>query len=330
MQARLSITEQYLRTHDGWTLELRRTVSRDHFDPARAPLLIVPGYGMNNFIFSYHPRGTSMERCLAEAGFEVWSFNLRAQGGSRPSARRAGPVTLHAYATVDVPAMVAHVLASTRTERDCVTLVGASLGGTVSYSYLSLHADAPVNALVTMGSPLRWDDVHPLVKVAFASPTLAGRVKVTGARELLRRTMPALLKAPALLGFYMNTATIDMQHVSELVRTVEDPLPSINRDIAHWIKSRDLFVEGVNVTDAIGRLSLPLMVVLSNRDGIVPEAAAMSAAHAWGGEVDVLRVGDDTNWYAHANLFVANDARELVFTPMIDWLSRTAREGAPR
>ncbi len=322
MLAPLSITEQYLRTHDDWSLELRRTVSNEHFDSARAPLLIVPGYGMNNFIFGYHPRGTSMERCLAEAGFEVWSFNLRAQGGSRAMGPNAGPVTLHAYAAVDVPALVEHVLATTRTRSPTLTLVGASLGGSVAYAYLSLHPGVPVNGLVTMGSPLRWEEVHPLVKLAFASPALAGAVTVKGARAMLRRSLPALLKAPALLSFYMNTATIDLQHIGEVTRTVEDPHPSINRDIAHWIKNRDLVVDGVNVTQSLGRLTLPLMVVLSNRDGIVPEATAMSAARAWGGSVDVLRVGDERNWYAHANLFIANDAREVVFNPMIAWISR--------
>ena len=79
----LEVREQYAPTSDGWSLHLRRTRLPGCFDPATKPLLIVPGYGMNSFIFSYHPRNTSMERCLAEAGFEVWSVNLRGQGPSR-------------------------------------------------------------------------------------------------------------------------------------------------------------------------------------------------------------------------------------------------------
>jgi len=321
----VTITEQFLRTHDGWSLQLRKTVSPDHLDPSAAPLLIVPGYGMNNFIFGYHPRGTSLERCLAEGGFEVWSMNLRHQGESRPARPRAGAISLHAYATIDVPAAIEHVLAHTRSSATTLTLVGASLGGTISYGYLALHRKTPVRSLVTMGSPLRWDDVHPLVRIALGSPTLAGAIPIRGARPLLRNALPTLQKFPALLGFYMNPDTIDLESVAELTRTVEDPHPAINRDIATWLKSRDLELAGVNITHALRDLELPLLIVLSNRDGMVPEATAMSAASAWGGAVEVLRVGDERNWFAHANLFVANDARELVFEPMIEWLRRQAK-----
>ena len=62
--------------------------------------------------------------------------------------------------------------------------------------------------------------------------------------------------------------------------------------------------------------------VVLHVERVATEATAMSAARAWGGSVDVLRVGDERNWYAHANLFIANDAREVVFNPMIAWISR--------
>ena len=327
MSRGLAITEQFLTTHDGWSLHLRRTSSVDHVDSSNQPLLIVPGYGMNNFIFGFHPRGTSMERCLAEGGYEVWSFSLRAQGESKRIGRGPGDVSLHAYSTIDLPAVIDHVLATTRGKNDALTLIGASLGGTVVYGYLALHGKVPVREVITMGAPLRWAEVHPLVRVAFASPALAGSLKFSGTRELLRLGLPLLMRAPSLLAFYMNTDTIDLTQMHELTRTVEDPHPAINRDIAVWIKNRDLELRGVNVTRALANVSLPLMVVLSNKDGIVPEATAMTAAAAWGGKVDVLRVGTGDNWYAHANLFVADDAPALVFDPIIRWLRRKPGPG---
>ncbi|MBM4357695.1 MAG: alpha/beta fold hydrolase [Deltaproteobacteria bacterium] len=328
MSPAVTIAESFLQTHDGWSLQARRTTLPGKLDRDTRPLLIVPGYGMNNFIFGYHPRGTSLERCLAEAGFEVWSFNLRAQGASKPVKRAAGDVSLHAYATVDLPAAIDHVLAHTATRATDLTLIGASLGGTVSYGYLALHHRTSVKSLITMGSPLRWEEAHPLVRLALASPTLAGAVKVRGARTALRSALPALLRVPPILGFYMNPATIDMSRIGELTRTVEDPHPGINRDIALWLRSVDLHLGGVNVTRALERQSMPLLVILSNRDGMVPEATAMSATRAWGGRVDVLKVGDQDNWYAHANLFVADDARSLVFDPMIGWLREHAVLGS--
>src|SRR5690606_30555251 len=112
------------------------TVSPRHFEPSTKPLLIVPGYGMNSFIFSFHPRGTSMERCLAEGGFEVWAVDLRGQGHSRPRHARHGLTSLRNYAAVDLPAAVERVVASTKTTADRLVLIGCSLGGTIAYGHL--------------------------------------------------------------------------------------------------------------------------------------------------------------------------------------------------
>lgn len=317
------ISEHYTSTEDGWGLHLRRTVSASRFDPSHRPLLIVPGYGMNSFIFGYHPRGTSMERTLAEGGFEVWSMNLRGQGLSRPRGVTAGQISLQHYVTIDVPAAITHVLSATQTRARDLVLIGCSLGGSIAYSYLALSSSHRVARLITMGAPLRWDEAHPLVRTLFASPRLAGALRLSRTRQLVRGAMPLLLRAPALLSLYMNTSTIDTARMHEMTHTVEDPQPTINRTIAHWLRSRDLELAGVNITRAMRTLDMPLLVVLANKDGIVPERTVLTIVPAWGGrDVEVLRVGDTRNWYAHANLFVANDAPDLVFHPMIRWLRR--------
>jgi pimeloyl-ACP methyl ester carboxylesterase len=319
----LVVREHYVTTPDGWTLHLRQTISPLHFDAATKPLLIVPGYGMNTFIFSFHPKGTSLERCLAEGGFEVWSVNLRGQGPTRATRRSAEPPSMQRYATIDVPVAVDHVLQHTETSSRRLTMVGCSLGGSIAYTHLALCTDHRVAELITMGAPLRWTQVHPLLRVLFASPRVAASLRISGTRRILRSAVPVLLRAPSLLRMYMNAATIDMRCLPDMSRTVEDPDPNVNRDISHWLRDRDLELGGVNVTQAMKRQRLPLLVVLSNRDGIVPESVALSAAEVWGGpDVEVLRVGDENNWYAHANLFVADDAPALVFDPIIRWLRR--------
>jgi len=323
----LVVREQFVDTTDGWSLHLRRTRCARQFDPSTQPLLIVPGYGMNSFIFSYHPRGTSMERCLAEAGFEVWALDLRGQGLSEPTGRDPGPQSLLRYASVDLPAAIERVMMGTETNAEGLTLIGCSLGGSIAYGYLALRRDPRVAQLVTMGAPLRWLDVHPLLRVAFSSPTLAGLVRINRTRELVRGLFPLLVRVPALLSLYMNTQTIDLGRMSEMTQTVEDPDPAINRDIARWVNDVDLRLDGVDVTAGLRELDLPLLVVISNRDGIVPVATAESVIDVWGGDdVEKLVVGDDDNWYAHANLFVADDAPQLVFAPLIRWL----RQHPPR
>jgi pimeloyl-ACP methyl ester carboxylesterase len=322
-EADLSLREQYVTTPDGWSLHLRRTISPRHFDPTTRPILILPGYGMNSFIFGYHPRGTSMKRCLAEAGFEVWSIDMRGQGSSRPNGGGRGTIRLRDYVSQDVPTAIARVLETTDTQSSELTLLGASLGGSIAYGYLGLHGKEGIAQLVSIGAPLRWVEVNPLLKAAFSWPALAGSLRISRTRAMVRAAFPMLLRVPAVLSLYMNTATIDVDRIVEMTETVEDPDPGVNRDLSMWIRHGDLKLDGVNITDALGGMVMPLLLVLSNRDGIVPEGTAMTVVKAWGGsDVEVLRVGDDANWYAHANLFVANDAPRLVFDPLIDWLRR--------
>lgn len=326
----LEIDRHVARTSDGWGLALKRTLAPERFSSRRRPVLIIPGYGMNSFIFGFHPRGTSMERCLAEAGFEVWSADLRLSGRSRPlfgddTGRPPGP-SIATYAGIDLPALVETVLAGSRTHAPRLDLIGCSLGGSIAYAHLALRPDTPVHALCTVSAPFRFTTIHPAVRAAFSSTWLAERLVIRGVRPLARAGSGLIRRVPRLLSVYMNAAHIDLSRIDEMLETVEDPHPAVNHDIARWLRHRDLVVGGVNVTAAMARESRPLLLVVPNRDGIVPESSNLAALDAWGGhDKHVLRVGDTEEWYAHADLFVGDEAPRLVFAPIADWL--TAHEG---
>jgi pimeloyl-ACP methyl ester carboxylesterase len=318
----LRIDQLRARTDDGWLLEVTRTQSTEHRQSHLPPLLLVPGYGMNGFIFGFHPRGTSMTRSLAEQGHEVWTVNLRGQRGSRALETGALPASLESYALSDLPAAIATVCEATHQSDRRVVLVGCSLGGALSYAYLVHTPNAPVAGMIAMGSPLRWDDVHPAVRFVFGSPRLASMVRVRGTETMARAVLPIALRLPQLLRPYVNATHVDLSTATHMVRTVEDPEPAVNADLARWITARDLIVRGVNVRAALRRVTIPLLVVVSNRDGIVPERASLSVLDAWGGtDVELLRVGDPRTWWAHADLFVADGAPEHVFAPIAAWLS---------
>lgn len=316
------ITEHFADNRDGWKLGLRHAYDPSRLDPSRRPILIVPGYGMNNFIFSYHPHGTSMEHTFVEAGFEVFSANLRKQGSSRAISNQPTAASLDAFVNVDVPTVVQLALEKSQSRADKLDLLGASLGGTIGYAYLALHPDAPVESLIAVGSPLRWASVHPVLRGAFFSSRVVGLVKMRGTRLAARAALPLLTRVPALLNLYMNPANVDLTKAERLVQTVENPDSNVNRDLAKWLKQKDLIIRGQNITTRLADVDKRLLLVLANRDGIVPESSATSAADAWGGSVDTLRVGTDENWYAHADLFVGNEAPNTVFEPMMQWLKR--------
>lgn len=317
----LSTSELFPRTEDGWRLHLTNTVSTRHLEPSRRPVVIVPGYGMNGFIFGFHPRGTSLTRHLAESGLEVWVANLRGQGRSAPLSEDAPPPSLRGYAEQDLTTVIRTVLERTSTTADRVDILGASLGGSIAYAHMALERDARVGAVVTVGSPLRWVDVPLLLRLPFSSPRLAGLVRVNGARRLAGWALPVATRVPGLLSLYMNISNVDLSAASQMIQTVEDPHPRVNSDIAKWLNARDMILRGVNITNALTARREPLLIVLANRDGIVPAAAALSVREAWGGtDLSTLKVGDDTGWYAHADLFVGHEAPIRVFDPIARWL----------
>lgn len=317
----LEIDEGHVDTPDGWRLHLKRTWSPPHLDTGLRPLLIVPGYGMNGFIFGFHPGGTSMERSLAERGFEVWTVNLRGMGPSRRQRSDAPTPSLRAYAEADLPATLDYVLSDTHSQASRVDVIGASLGGSIVYAYLALTHEAPIGSVVTLGAPLRWEKAHPLMRVAFGSSRVARRLRFSGTQRFARRAFPVLARVPGLLDIYMNTAHVDMSQSREMTKTVDDPQPSVNRDIAKWLKSKDMVLRGVNITRGLGRVDRPLLVVISNRDGLVPEPTALSVREAWGGrDVQTLEIGTEKEWFAHADLFIAHSSPQLVFEPIAHWL----------
>jgi pimeloyl-ACP methyl ester carboxylesterase len=317
-------TVQHLITNgDGWLLSLWQTWDPKKLVPGRRPVVIVPGYGMNSFIFSYHPNGLSLEGAIADAGYEVWRADLRGQGGS---IRRGGSdnFSLESFAITDLGAALAGILDRTQTHATRVDVIGASLGGTLMFIHAALNEHHVIGSMVAMGSPLRWVRVHPVVRLLSISPRLVGLLPVRGTRRLAELGLPfAARRLPWLLSIYANPETSDLSVAAELARTVEDPSRFINREIGQWIHDKDLYVRGQNITQRLRGVTQPLMCVVAAHDGIVPrETAEFPYLQIGSTEKELLVVGDKTLAMAHADMFIANAAHERVFTPITDFLTR--------
>ena len=305
----------------GWELELRRY--RNPSVPLRGrPVMMVPGYAMNTFILAYHPAGASIVEYLADAGREVWTCNLRGQGG----ARRVGAKKRYGMGELaldDLPIALSHALSHGETGRARMDVIGCSLGASLASAYLAHNPDDHrFGSMTSLGGLVRWDKVHPLLQVAFRSGRLAGAVPIRGTRSLGRAVLPVVKRVPPLLSIYMNAREVDLDQADQLVNTIDDPVPWINRQVARWVRERELVVRGVNVCRALSDIpDLPLLCVLANEDGIVPRKAALSIAEVWGtGAVEILEVGTPERWYAHADLFIGNSAEQEVFSPLVRWL----------
>lgn len=323
----MELIRHLVSNNDGWKLELRQAWEPSKLRKDMRPVAIITGYGMNTFILGYNPSGVSMEEYFAREGFEVWSINFRAQGGSLRvgGSRNYG---IADAALTDLRVAADYVIGNTRTGRDRLDLVGCSLGGTYVFTYVSLVPNNPVTAIVSLGGLLRWVNIHPAVRVIFGSPTLAGLVRVRHVRHAAKLFLPLITRfAPRLLEIYIHGNLVDMSKFREIVKTVEDPNPVLNRELSQWIINKDLVVNGRNITEEFRRLRNPLLCVIANGDGIVPPETARSAYDlSPARHKDVFVVGDDRLRFAHADLFVSRYSEEMVFKPIVEWLKKQLSE----
>ncbi|MDF2692339.1 MAG: Polyhydroxyalkanoic acid synthase [Labilithrix sp.] len=303
----------------GWRLSVTRY--RAEREPTGRPVLIVPGYGMNSFIFSFHPNGPSMVECLAARGLEVWTVDLRGQGRSI-RARGSHRYDMGALAVEDLGAAIGHVLAKTTTGATKIDLVGCSLGTALSFAHVAIVDGAPVHALVSMAGLVTWREAHPIVRFAFGSPRVASLMRMKNTRRLARFALPVVSKvAPALLSVYLNERSTDLSQAARMVQTVEDPHPIINREIAEWIRRGDLVIRGVNVSERLPALKHPFFCVVANDDGIVLPATSRHTFDKIGSDhKEILFVGDAEMPIAHADLFLCKGAQPRIFAPVADFL----------
>lgn len=306
----------------GWRIALSRTRTRP--DPVARPLLVVPGYGMNSYIFGFHPKGPSLVETLAARGLEVWTIDFRGQGRSI-RGRGTNRYGLAELAVDDLGVAIAHVLANTATKHHGpakLDLVGCSLGTALSFAHVACVPDAPVYAIVSMAGLVTWRAAHPVVRLAFGSPRLASLMRMKNTRRLVRVGLPVVAKvAPSLLSIYLNTTSTDVSQAARMAQTVEDPHPVINREISEWMRRGDLIVRGVNVSRKLPELTHPFLCVVAAHDGIVlPETSRHTYDVIGSTTKKLLMVGDDDQPIAHADLFVCTGAQERVFAPIADFV----------
>ncbi|MFA6033633.1 MAG: alpha/beta hydrolase [Myxococcota bacterium] len=314
---------------DGWELSLRQ-----RFDPAklkkdRRPVAIVPGYGMNSRIFGYHPHGLSLEEYFADKGFEVWAMDMRCQGDSRyvgkPLGRcQKGPGhSLKELATIDLRTALDYIAANTLSTEGSgnVDCVGCSLAGIIICAYFVLCPSARIGSFIALGAPVRWTEIPPFMRIAFGSPFIIGHIPFKKSREIAGVLLPLVKYVPKLANIYIHGSHTDLSCAKEFAKTVEDPLPRINREIAVWVKTRDLFIDGVNISEGMKKFTNPLLCVVANADGIVPAGTASSLLDLVGSRTrDVISVGNDELQFAHADLYVSNHACDMHFSPVATWL----------
>src|SRR5690606_25626777 len=127
------------------------------------------------------------------------TVDLRGQGRSI-RARGNHRYGIADLAVEDLGAAIRHVLATTTTGATKLDLVGCSLGTALSFAHVAVVDDAPVHALVSMAGLVTWREAHPIVRLAFGSPKIAGMLRMKNTRRLARVALPVVCRvAPSLM-----------------------------------------------------------------------------------------------------------------------------------
>lgn len=280
--------------------------------------MLIPGYGMNDAVFRYHPGGVSFVEALANAGLQPWTLDPRGTRSSRAPSRRSR-VRLEDQAFIDLPAAMDRVAALSGHER--VHAIGCSLGGALLYAYVGAMAHR-VDRLVAMGSPLTWTDRGGILRLFGALGPAVSRVPIRGVSALARAGLPLLRHLPpSVTGFYVNPQLTDLRDARQVARIVESPHADVSLRLSQWIRDGDLTLGGHDVRAGLRQFERPLLLVLATGDGVCPPAAAKPALTAVGGPATLLEVDHPLHRVSHADLFLGAHVSEAVFQPIASWLS---------
>jgi pimeloyl-ACP methyl ester carboxylesterase len=296
-------------TDDGAAIALGRYHPRG---PRRfaEPVVLCHGMGANRFHLDFDER-YSLARYLARIGFETWVLELRGRGLA------GGPLdaTFDDEAEHDVRAALRVVLA-TGAER--ALWVGHSKGGLLAFAHLARNPEAPVAAVVALGSPVTFD-VQPALR------SLAGPVP-----SLLRLKSIPLSRASSLafLGGLLAENT-DPAVARRLWANGAADIPGgVARQFARWIaEGRWDGEDGFDYARGLSGVRAPALMVAGSRDALAPPSAMAPALKLLGGPSELVVAGRGHGFgadYGHADLPLGRRSPEEIFPLVGRFLSARA------
>jgi pimeloyl-ACP methyl ester carboxylesterase len=283
------------------------------------PVVLCHGVGANRFHLDFDER-YSLARYLARLGFEAWVLELRGRGLA------GGPLdaTFDDEAEHDVRAALRVVKAS-GAER--ALWVGHSKGGLLALAHLARNPEAPIAAVVALGSPVVFD-VQPLLRSLAGTVSSLPRVK---SLPVSRAASLALLGgSTGPLGRFMLLAENTEPLVARrLVANGSADIPGgVARQFARWIaEGRWEGEDGFDYARGLSAIKAPTLMVAGSRDAIAPPTAVSPGLKLLGGPSELVVAGRGHGFgadYGHADLPLGRRAPEEIFPVVGRFLSARA------
>jgi len=324
-------------TEDGWLLTLHRYRPAAGAPPREVPLVLGHGINMNRTAWGLSNK-RSLARALAARGHDVFVAEYRGESSSRPPLRgedagQRWAYSLMDHARYDLPAIIDVAARLGGSEK--VSWIGHSMGGLLLYLYVALHGDERMHRVVTLGSPVR------LGKWPLPARQLMG---IAQGHLRNRGTIPMVLGAffalPLIYLFPRQTLwwTLHRPHAtrSEAVALCTAALEDVSNGVSGFFleMSRDRKEvcpdEGADTggfePGGLRRLTVPLLVVSAELDGLAPPKIVEPAFHRAGSEYAAfVRLGDPDGDgpappFGHCDMISGDAALTYVLPLLAAWI----------
>lgn len=305
-------------TDDGARIALGRYFPSER--KFKHPVVLAHGLGTNRFALDFDER-YSLAQYLARRGFETWVLELRGRG----VAGRGFDSSFDEQAEHDVKAALKTVL-SAQSEPEGVLWVGHSKGALLAYAHLGRHADAPIRAIVALGSPVSFAS-HAGVRqfVSLLKPVM--RLPVIPLRLLTRPVVPLGLPPDPIGRYLVNPKNMDPKVVHQAIAHVSsDLLGGVARQFTRWLE-HDTFDanDAFDYRKGMKNVRVPVLLLSGEKDLLAPPDSVEHAQTLLGGPVEKKRLGKrhgQVEDYGHGDLSLGERAPEEVFPLVAEFLER--------
>ncbi len=314
-------------TRDGWRIALYR-----YPPPVRKheiPVLLCHGLGANRHNFDLGPE-TSLAVFLREAGFDVWSIDLRGRdGGGRGVWAGMPSRTDHSfddYVREDAPAAIRHVLG--RTGASHVHWIGHSMGGLILYALLETEEAGAIASGVAIGSPGAAGHMGGSVRLGNIAVRMLRRFPGFQFSCLAAALSPLLVRIgiPGEKGFMNRNNVEPLVLERALCHLVANMSAGELSQFLDWMKTGDLRSRDgtYSYAENFGSIRRPLLLMAGSRDYLVPpESVAAVYDRISSSKKDFVVLGRQQGQqeeYGHGDLLIGKNVRSEVFPRIAEWL----------
>lgn len=294
------------------------------------PIFLVPSVVSRSYVFDLH-RGNSFVERLLEAGFAVYLVDWGIAG-----REEAGNV-LETYVDDHLPDLAAAVCEDAGA--DSLTMVGYCFAGMFTMLYAAGHPDAPLRNLVALAPPVDYAPSSGMTKL-FAEGRLEpeslldedGLVPGDVVREAfaIRKPTSDLVTYAALWDNMWNDEYVEgHQAMAQFIRE-QVPLPgALLRQIVEQLirgngSASGTFKLGSRVVE-LRDVSCPLLVVMAERDELVPIESTIALRSYLGSNMEELLLPA-----GHVGLITGRKAATVTIPHIIEWIAEHSRPTVKR